>query len=179
MSFIPDRSVVDYTQLFTATSMMPSHVIADQLKVDVTAALLGNNIQLVHEIAKLWNTIWDLKPGVDLKRFPSSGPYKIESILDGGAVVLAANDRWWGPKPVTKRITVSAAGRRHPGPGQQPQRRRGRRRGRVVGIAGHPGQLRARRFAVGRHRAADLRAAGTAGAGRKPAARWRCVRRAT
>ena len=107
VSFVPDRSVVDYTQLFTATSMMPSHVIADQLNGDVTAALLKNNSGLVAQIAKLWNTTWDLKPGVDLKRFPSSGPYKIESILDGGAVVLVANDRWWGPKPITKRITVS------------------------------------------------------------------------
>jgi peptide/nickel transport system substrate-binding protein len=107
VSFVPDRSVVDYTQLFTATSMMPSHVIADQMNGDVTAALLNNNVQLVAQIAKLWNTTWDLKPGVDLKRFPSSGPYKIQSILDGGAVVLVANDRWWGPKPITKRITVS------------------------------------------------------------------------
>ncbi|OBF84000.1 hypothetical protein A5791_25050 [Mycobacterium sp. 852002-51163_SCH5372311] len=110
VSFIPDRSVVDYAQLFTATAMMPSHVIADQLKIDVTAALLGNKIQLVNEIAKLWNTIWDLKPGVDLKRFPSSGPYKIESVLDAGTVVLTANDRWWGPKAVTKRITVRSQG---------------------------------------------------------------------
>jgi peptide/nickel transport system substrate-binding protein len=107
VSFVPDRSVVDYTQLFTATSMMPSHVIADQLNGDVTAALLNNNAGLVAQIAKLWNTTWDLKPGVDLKRVPSSGPYKIQSILDRGAVVLVANDRWWGPKPVTKRITVS------------------------------------------------------------------------
>jgi peptide/nickel transport system substrate-binding protein len=106
VSFIPDRSVVDYTQLFAATSIMPSHVIADQLNVDVTAALLNNNAQVVGQIARLWNTTWDLKPGVDLKRFPSSGPYKIESILDGGAVVLVANDRWWGPKAITKRITV-------------------------------------------------------------------------
>jgi len=110
VSFVPDRSVVDYAQLFSATSLMPSHVIADMLKVDVTAALLGNKIQLVSEIAKLWNTVWDLKPGVDLKRFPSSGPYKIESVLSGGTVVLAANDRWWGPKPVTKRITVRPQG---------------------------------------------------------------------
>ena len=107
VSFIPDRSVVDYTQLFGATSMMPSHVIADQLNADVTAALLSNNVPLVAQIARLWNTTWDLKPGVDLKRFPSSGPYKIESILDGGAVVLVANDRWWGPRAITKRITVS------------------------------------------------------------------------
>lgn len=107
VSFVPDRSVVDYTQLFTATSMMPSHVIADQLNGDVTTALLNNNAGLVAQIAKLWNTTWDLKPGVDLKRFPSSGPYKIQSVLDGGAVVLVANDRWWGPRPITKRITVS------------------------------------------------------------------------
>jgi peptide/nickel transport system substrate-binding protein len=110
VSFIPDRSVVDYTQLFAATSMMPSHVIADLLKVDVTAALLGNKMDLVEQIAKLWNTTWDLKPGVDLKRFPSSGPYKIDSVLDGGAVVLVANDRWWGPKPITKRITIRSQG---------------------------------------------------------------------
>jgi peptide/nickel transport system substrate-binding protein len=106
VSFVPDRSVVDYTQLFTATSLMPSHVIADQLNVDVTAALLARNESVVDQIARLWNTTWDLKPGIDLKRFPSSGPYKIESVLDGGAVVLVANDRWWGPKAITKRVTV-------------------------------------------------------------------------
>lgn len=114
VSFIPDRSVADYAQLFTATSIMPSHVIADQLKIDVTAALLGNKIALVDEIAKLWNTIWDLKPGLKpdevLKRFPSSGPYKIDSVLANGIVVLVANDRWWGPKAVTKRITIRPQG---------------------------------------------------------------------
>jgi peptide/nickel transport system substrate-binding protein len=110
VSFAPDRSVVDYTQLFAATSMMPSHVIADQLNVDVTAALLTNNAPSVDQIARLWNTTWDLKPGIDLKRFPSSGPYKIQSVLDGGAVVLVANDRWWGPKAITKRITVWSQG---------------------------------------------------------------------
>ena len=110
VSFAPDRSVVDYTQLFAATSMMPSHVIADQLNVDVTAAFLTDKAPLVDQIARLWNTTWDLKPGIDLKRFPSSGPYKIQSVLDGGAVVLVANDRWWGPKAITKRITVWSQG---------------------------------------------------------------------
>lgn len=111
VSFIPDRGVVDYMQLFAATTMMPSHVIADQLNIDVTATLLSNNGPSVAQIAQLWNTAWDLKPGLKqdevLKRFPSSGPYKIESVLDDGAVVLVANDRWWGPKAITKRITVS------------------------------------------------------------------------
>ncbi|SPM37283.1 ABC-type transport system, periplasmic component [Mycobacterium rhizamassiliense] len=111
VSFVPDRGVADYMQLFSATTLMPSHVIADQLNIDVTAAVLGNNGPLIAQIAKLWNTIWDLKPGLKsdeiAKRFPASGPYKIESVLDGGAVVLVANDRWWGPHAVTKRITVS------------------------------------------------------------------------
>lgn len=110
VSFIPDRGFVDYTQLFTATSLMPSHVLSDLLGTDVTKALLDNNGPVVENIARLWNSTWDLKPGVDLKHFPSSGPYKIESVLPGGAVVLVANDRWWGAKPVTKRITVRPLG---------------------------------------------------------------------
>ncbi|HZU48253.1 MAG TPA: ABC transporter substrate-binding protein [Mycobacterium sp.] len=106
VSFAPDRNAVDYSQLFTATSLMPSHVIADELGVDVTAALQTNNTPVVDRIAQVWNTTWDLKPGLDLRHFPSSGPYKVESVLQGGAVVLVANDRWWGTKPVTKRVTV-------------------------------------------------------------------------
>jgi peptide/nickel transport system substrate-binding protein len=113
VSFAQDRSVVGYQQLFTATSMMPSHVIAEELGVphaQVTGALLGNNVPVVEKIAQAWNTTWQLKRDpehdFDTKHFPSSGPYKIESVLDGGAVVLVANDRWWGTKAVTKRITV-------------------------------------------------------------------------
>jgi peptide/nickel transport system substrate-binding protein len=110
VSFAPDRNIVDYNQLFTATSIMPAHVIADELGIDVTGALLGNNVPNITRVAQLWNKTWDLRPGIDsgtiAKHFPSSGPYKIESVLDGGAVVLVANDRWWGAKPMTKRVTV-------------------------------------------------------------------------
>ena len=110
MSFAPDRNIVDYNQLFTATEIMPSHVIAEELGVDVTSALLGNNGPAIARIAQLWNTTWNFTPGIEsgavAKHFPSSGPYKIESVLDGGALVLVANDRWWGAKPMTKRITV-------------------------------------------------------------------------
>ena len=106
VSFIQDRNFADYNQLFGATSMMPSHVIADELGVDVTAALQNNDVAAVDRIAQIWNTTWNLKPGIDLKRFPSSGPYKIDSVLPEGAVVLVANDRWWGAKPITKRVTV-------------------------------------------------------------------------
>ncbi|MBU3751922.1 MAG: hypothetical protein FGM52_16030 [Mycobacterium sp.] len=109
VTFLPLRAIADYNQLFTATSLMPAHVLGDQLGMDVTATLQSGDPAAIGRIAEAWNTTWDLKPGLDaeaLKRFPSSGPYKIDSVLDGGAVVLTANDRWWGAKPLTKRITV-------------------------------------------------------------------------
>ena len=106
VTFSTDRAIVDYMQLFAATSMMPSHVISDELGTDVTTALQNNDSATADRIAQAWNTTWDLKPGIDLKRFPSSGPYKLASVGSDGSVVLVANDRWWGPKPVTTRITV-------------------------------------------------------------------------
>ncbi|MGI9124581.1 MAG: ABC transporter substrate-binding protein, partial [Mycobacterium sp.] len=109
VNFLPGRSIVDYDQLFTATALMPSHVIGDQLGVDVAAVLQSGDLGAIGRIAEAWNTIWELKPGLDeeaLKKFPSSGPYKIESVLDGGAVVLTANDKWWGTKPITGKVTV-------------------------------------------------------------------------
>ena len=109
VNFLPGRAIVDYPQMFTATSMMPSHVIGDVLGMDVTAAVQSGDLAAIGRVAEAWNTIWELKPGLDaeaLKRFPSSGPYRIDAVLEGGAVVLTANDRWWGAKPVTSRITV-------------------------------------------------------------------------
>ncbi len=43
VSFAADRAFVDFGQLFAATSMMPSHVISDELGVDVTTAILNND----------------------------------------------------------------------------------------------------------------------------------------
>ncbi|KAA0101388.1 hypothetical protein CIW49_06285 [Mycolicibacterium sp. P1-18] len=109
VSFAQDRGFVDFGQLFAATSMMPSHVIADELGAGdgaVTAALQAGDLPRIDRIAQLWNTVWNLSPDLDLKRFPSSGPYKLSSVRDDGAVVLVANDKWWGAKPVTGTITV-------------------------------------------------------------------------
>ncbi len=109
VSFAPDRGFTDYGQLFTATSMMPAHVIADVLGLGdgaVTTALLNNDGPSVERIAQVWNSTWNLTPDLDLKKFPSSGPYKLESVTAEGAVVLVANDKWWGAKPITARITV-------------------------------------------------------------------------
>lgn len=109
VSFAPERAFTDYGQLFAATSLMPAHVIADVLGLGeggVTTALLANDGPVVERIAQVWNSTWDLSPDLDLKKFPSSGPYKLESVTDDGAVVLVANDKWWGTPPVTSEITV-------------------------------------------------------------------------
>lgn len=109
VSFAPDRAFTDYGQLFAATSMMPSHVIADVLGLGdggLTTALLNNDGPAVERIAQVWNTTWNLAPDMDLKKFPSSGPYKLDSVTDDGAVVLVANEKWWGTKAVTDKVTV-------------------------------------------------------------------------
>jgi peptide/nickel transport system substrate-binding protein len=107
VTFAQDRGFVDFGQLFAATSMMPSHVIADELGIDVTTALLNKDGPSVDRIAQVWNNTWNLSADdFDAKRFPSSGPYKIESVNKDGSVVLVANDKWWGAKAVTNKITV-------------------------------------------------------------------------
>ena len=109
VTFAQDRGFVDFGQLFAATALMPSHVIADELGAGdgaVTTALQAGDLPTIDRIAQLWNTTWNLTPNLDLKRFPSSGPYKLSSVGDDGAVVLVANDKWWGAKPVTEKITV-------------------------------------------------------------------------
>lgn len=109
VTFAQDRPFVDYGQLFAATSMMPSHVIADELGIGdggVTRAIQAGDAPTIERIAAAWNTVWNLAPNVDLKRFPSSGPYKLDAVNADGSVVLVANERWWGAKAVTPRVTV-------------------------------------------------------------------------
>ena len=112
VSFAPDRGFVDFGQLFAATSLMPSHVIADELGLGdggVTTAILNKDGPAVERIAQWWNTGWNLKPGMSkgyLGRFPSSGPYLLDEVTKDGAVVLVANEKWWGAAAVTDRVTV-------------------------------------------------------------------------
>jgi len=110
VSFAPDRALVDFGQLFAATSMMPAHVLSDELGLDVTSAILNNDGPSIDRIARAWNETWNLKPDLDVKSFPSSGPYKLDSVGNDGAVVLVANDKWWGAKPVTNKIVVRPRG---------------------------------------------------------------------
>ncbi|MGU3502185.1 ABC transporter substrate-binding protein [Mycobacterium sp. C31M] len=113
VTFAQDRGIVDYGQLFGATSLMPSHVLADELGLGeggVTRAVQTPDLPAMDRIATAWNTSWNLGPGTDVKKLPSSGPYKVESVTDEGAVVLVANDKWWGAAPAAPRVTVWARG---------------------------------------------------------------------
>src|SRR5215216_5242741 len=60
VSFSPDRSLVDFGQLFAATSLMPAHVLADELGIDVTTAIINNDGPSIDRIAAAWNTTWNL-----------------------------------------------------------------------------------------------------------------------
>ncbi|BCI81868.1 hypothetical protein MTY66_34930 [Mycolicibacterium sp. TY66] len=113
VTFVRDRDITDYGQLFAATSMLPAHVLDDALGLGdggVTKALQSGDAPTIDKIADAWNTTWDLKPDTDLKKFPSAGPYKLASVAKDGSITLAANDKWWGAKPVIGKITVAPRG---------------------------------------------------------------------
>ena len=66
--------------------------VANTTAVVVTATMSTTALApVVDRIAQVWNTTWQLtaglKPETLAKHFPSSGPYRIDSVLDGGAVV--------------------------------------------------------------------------------------------
>jgi peptide/nickel transport system substrate-binding protein len=87
-------------------------VIADKLGggVDLIGAISANDVPTLQKIAEFWNNQWNLGSDLDLSKFPSSGPYKLDGYNDDGSVVLVANDKWWGSPPVTKRVTVWPSG---------------------------------------------------------------------
>ena len=171
VTFARDRAFTDFGQLFSATSMMPSHVIADELHLGdggVTKAVQAGDVPNLIRIAQAWNTIWDLKPGVDLKRFPSAGPYKLSSVGSDGSIVLVANEKWWGAKPRIANVTVwphgaGAVRRITSGTVEVADIAAG-----SVGQVQDAGWLHQRRLSVGGHRAVDLR-------GARPVGRSRCA----
>ncbi|MFC9896511.1 ABC transporter substrate-binding protein [Nocardia sp. NPDC127579] len=105
--FRPDRYYQYWRNLFTAGELMPSHVAARAANLPnaVTAVQTGDAAG-IGRLAEFWNTGWKLSAGLDVTRFPSSGPYRIESFGPAEGLVLVANERWWGNKAATGRIVV-------------------------------------------------------------------------
>ena len=106
--FRPGKHYLPWRTLFTATEVMPAHVVAQAVGVpNVVNALQTGDGPVIGRIADFWNSGWTVKAGaLDLTKFPSSGPYRIESFSAKDGLVLVANEKWWGDAPETKRIVV-------------------------------------------------------------------------
>ncbi|MEV0292518.1 ABC transporter substrate-binding protein [Nocardia sp. NPDC050710] len=106
--FRPGRRFLPWRTLFTAGELMPAHVAARAANVpNVVNALQTADPGAIQRLAEFWNTGWKLGQGdLDMSRFPSSGPYRIESFSPEGGLVLIANERWWGNKAETGRIVI-------------------------------------------------------------------------
>ena len=61
----PDEFKRDAVALYRDTEGATITQIADELGIDVTASLLGNNAPNIARIAQTWNTTWNLKPGTE------------------------------------------------------------------------------------------------------------------
>ncbi|MFE3544487.1 ABC transporter substrate-binding protein [Nocardia sp. NPDC059177] len=106
--FRPGKHYLPWRTLFTAGELMPAHVVAQAVGVpNVVDALRTGDGAVVGRIADFWNAGWTMAPGaLDLAKFPSSGPYRIESFGAQDGLVLVANEKWWGAAPKTSRIVV-------------------------------------------------------------------------
>ncbi|MGW4369067.1 ABC transporter substrate-binding protein [Nocardia takedensis] len=106
--FRPERRYLPWQTLFAAGELMPAHVAAQVAGIpNVVSAVQSADPVAIGKLADFWNTGWNLGAGdLDLSRFPSSGPYRVESYDPKDGLVLVANERWWGNKPATGRIVV-------------------------------------------------------------------------
>ncbi|MEV0335553.1 ABC transporter substrate-binding protein [Nocardia sp. NPDC050717] len=106
--FRPGRHYLPWRTLFTAAELMPAHVVAQAVGLpNVVNALQTGDGAVLGRIADFWNSGWTMKPGsLELTKFPSSGPYRIESFSASDGLVLVANEKWWGAVPATSRIVV-------------------------------------------------------------------------
>ncbi|MFR9750254.1 ABC transporter substrate-binding protein [Nocardia sp. 004] len=107
--FRPGRDYLAWRTLFVAGELLPAHIAAAAANVpDVVSAVQAGDLDAIRRLAEFWNTGWSIPAdgSLDVSRFPSSGPYRIESFSKEDGLVLVANNRWWGNKPETGRIVV-------------------------------------------------------------------------
>ncbi|MGL4305948.1 MAG: ABC transporter substrate-binding protein [Mycobacteriaceae bacterium] len=112
VTFFPGRVPTNWAALFSATTLMPSHVLLRAIPgFNLIAAARDNDLEAMNRAAQFWNQGWNLVPGsVDLSVFPSSGPYKLDSYTTDEGLILVKNDQWWGEPPRIARIAIWTKG---------------------------------------------------------------------
>ncbi|HEY9313503.1 ABC transporter substrate-binding protein [Williamsia sp.] len=108
VTFKHGRAYRDWKALFGAGTLLPPQVITGQMGLSsVVDVVTGTDQAAKAELARVWNSAWDLVPGdVGPDRYPALGPLRVEEYTRDGGLVLTANTRWWGEPPATDRITV-------------------------------------------------------------------------
>ncbi|MFW0794564.1 ABC transporter substrate-binding protein [Gordonia sp. CPCC 205515] len=108
VTFARGRAYSDWLALFRAGTMLPAHIVAQQAGVpNVVDPIRTGDRAALTKIARAWNAGFALAPGsIDTARFPSSGPYRIDSYSATDGLVLVANDKWWGDAPPVGRIVI-------------------------------------------------------------------------
>lgn len=110
--FAAGRAYRDWPALFGAGTLLPAHVVARTAGIDdVLGPIRRGQAGPLAKVAKAWDTGFRLAPGaIDTARFPSSGPYRMDSYSRTDGLVLVANEKWWGDAPKVPRIVIWGRG---------------------------------------------------------------------
>ncbi|MGV0361975.1 ABC transporter substrate-binding protein [Corynebacterium minutissimum] len=107
--FNPD-SGSRWRYLFGPGTVLPTHAIAQRSQMSVeelNAALHAQDPSMLEQVAQTWRDGFSTEPGhFDRELQVSFGPYVIDRVEDSGAVVLKANDSYYGDKPELEEVVV-------------------------------------------------------------------------
>ncbi|EFV12421.1 ABC transporter substrate-binding protein [Segniliparus rugosus] len=113
-----ERHFPDWPSLFGPGTILPSHVLAKAVGVDVAGAMGSDDRAKLQAAGKFWNEGWSFGAKFDQARFPSSGPYQIQS-TGSGPTTLVRNPRWWGDPARIPKVAIWPKGFRPPVAGAQ------------------------------------------------------------
>ena len=107
--FQPD-SGSRWRYLFGSGTVLPSHTIArrvDMSMEELNAALHSQDPSVLVDVANTWREGFSTEPGhFDPELQVSFGPYVIDKVEESGAIVLKANESYYGDKPELDTVVV-------------------------------------------------------------------------
>ena len=96
--------------LFGPGTVVPAHALAKRAELsmeELNAALHAYDVTTLQPVAEAWREGFSTEPGrFDPELQISFGPYSIDRVEDDGAIILAANDNYYGDKPSLKEIVM-------------------------------------------------------------------------